>query len=294
VFVRIVGVFLCIICFVQAEGNAMHRLAVCAVCKNESFYLREWLEYHMLVGVEHFYLYDNMSDDASSEILVPYVDKGLVTLIPWPVETHTQNEHLHNVQLPAYNHALERAKDEAEWVAFIDIDEFLVPMKHENMVAFLDEYHSCVGIAINWQMYGTSGLEELPPGGLIIEHLRLKAVKDHPMNQMVKMIVRPRSVEKIENPHYVKFIADFHAVDSSGRPLPYGSMGQPVNVGTIRINHYWCGTRSWLINEKLPRRKQWGFAFPADMLESIIATYNATEDDSMMRFISPLRKRLGL
>ncbi|VFM99178.1 MAG: Glycosyltransferase family 92 [Candidatus Kentron sp. G] len=26
--------------------------------KDENTYLREWLEYHLLVGVEHFYLYD--------------------------------------------------------------------------------------------------------------------------------------------------------------------------------------------------------------------------------------------
>ena len=37
-----------------------YTVAVCAIFKNESVFLKEWLEYHLLIGVEHFYLYNNM------------------------------------------------------------------------------------------------------------------------------------------------------------------------------------------------------------------------------------------
>lgn len=40
-------------------------LAVCAIFKDEAAYLREWLDFHLLMGVEHFYLYDNGSSDQS-------------------------------------------------------------------------------------------------------------------------------------------------------------------------------------------------------------------------------------
>lgn len=52
--------------------------------KNEKPYLKEWLEYHLLQGVEHFYLCDNGSTDGTDAYLEPYVAKGVITYIPLP------------------------------------------------------------------------------------------------------------------------------------------------------------------------------------------------------------------
>ena len=38
-----------------------YNVAVCAIFKNEAPYLKEWIEFNHLVGVEHFYLYNNNS-----------------------------------------------------------------------------------------------------------------------------------------------------------------------------------------------------------------------------------------
>ena len=60
-------------------------LAVCAIYRDEGPYLREWVEFHRLAGVERFYLYDNGSTDEHEEVLRPYVEEGLVELNPWPI-----------------------------------------------------------------------------------------------------------------------------------------------------------------------------------------------------------------
>ena len=39
-----------------------HEIAIVAIAKNEGPYLREWIEYHRLVGIKRFYLYDNESE----------------------------------------------------------------------------------------------------------------------------------------------------------------------------------------------------------------------------------------
>ena len=59
-------------------------LSVAAIMKNEKPYLKEWLEYHLLQGVEHFYLCDNGSTDGTDAYLEPYVAKGVITYIPLP------------------------------------------------------------------------------------------------------------------------------------------------------------------------------------------------------------------
>jgi hypothetical protein len=44
----------------------------------------QWIEYHKMVGVNHFYIYDDESLDNSEEILAPYICDGTVSLITWP------------------------------------------------------------------------------------------------------------------------------------------------------------------------------------------------------------------
>ena len=44
----------------------------------------QWIEYHRLLGVEHFYIYDNGSEDAILPRLHRYMAAGIVTYILWP------------------------------------------------------------------------------------------------------------------------------------------------------------------------------------------------------------------
>ena len=96
----------------------LYDLAVVAILKNEGHYLKEWLDYHLLAGVEHFYLYDNDSTDNQAEVVAPYVAAGLVDYIPAPGKA---------MQMPVYNDAVKKFKFFCRYMAFIDGDEFIYP-----------------------------------------------------------------------------------------------------------------------------------------------------------------------
>ena len=96
----------------------LYDLAVVAIMKNEGHYLKEWLDYHLLAGVEHFYLYDNESPDNQAEVVKPYVEAGLVDYFPLPGKA---------MQMVAYNDAVNRFKFQCRYMAFIDGDEFVYP-----------------------------------------------------------------------------------------------------------------------------------------------------------------------
>lgn len=52
--------------------------------QNEAPWLKEWITYHhKVLGVDHFYLYNNDSTDDFMKILQPYIDNGIVELIDW-------------------------------------------------------------------------------------------------------------------------------------------------------------------------------------------------------------------
>ena len=52
--------------------------------KDEARFLPEWLAHHLNVGVEHVYVYDNNSSDDIERVIMPFVERGLVTYVPWP------------------------------------------------------------------------------------------------------------------------------------------------------------------------------------------------------------------
>ena len=157
----------------HSSAGKRHALVVVAVLQNEAPFVAEWLEYHRLphVGVSHFYLYDDGSTDGLQAVLAPYVGAGLVTLHPIgvagelptllesAVETPTcGGRHERFLQLgadgvcrralvfpqqpAALRHAVKRYGDGAEWMAWIDVDEFLArradaPAASESIAASL-------------------------------------------------------------------------------------------------------------------------------------------------------------
>ena len=60
-------------------------LTACTIYRDDAAYLAEWIEFHRLVGVERFFLYDNGSTDHHREVLAGYVAEGLVTVQEWAV-----------------------------------------------------------------------------------------------------------------------------------------------------------------------------------------------------------------
>jgi hypothetical protein len=136
-------------------------LSICAIFKDESKYFREWLEYHLLVGVEHFYLYNNLSDDNYLLVLQPYIDAGLVTLIDWPLAKQAQSS--------AYKDCFEHRQNETSWLAFIDLDEFIVPRYEASLKDWLKPYEKYPSIIIYWKMFGTAAKIEASENSLVTE-----------------------------------------------------------------------------------------------------------------------------
>jgi hypothetical protein len=41
----------------------MKPLAICAIFRDEAPHIAEWVAYHLMIGFDHFVLYDNKSED---------------------------------------------------------------------------------------------------------------------------------------------------------------------------------------------------------------------------------------
>lgn len=138
-----------------------YKVSVCAIFKNEASYLNEWIEFNHIIGVEHFYLYNNNSEDDYLQILKPYIDSGLVTLMQWP-----KNQ----AQMECYCDCIQKYRQETAWMGFIDIDEFIVPIDKNCIYDILKPFENKRGaVKIYWKMFGTSGKMNRDLNGLVTE-----------------------------------------------------------------------------------------------------------------------------
>jgi len=98
---------------------------------NPNFCIKDWLEWHRMIGIDHFVLYDNGSSNNAMHlnILLPYIQKNIVTLIHWPYELNIGNEGNNHVQRIALNHAIYAFSSRTKWMSFFDVDEFFIPKK---------------------------------------------------------------------------------------------------------------------------------------------------------------------
>jgi hypothetical protein len=212
----------------QAAGGDGTYLAVCAIYRDEAPYLREWIEFHRLVGVERFFLYDNGSEDEHREVLAPYLD-GVVELNEWNRQPG---------QLPAYDDCLARHREHARWIAFIDVDEFLFSPAERSLPNVLSEYESWPGVGATMLQYGTSG-HVTPPPGLVIENYVWRLAERERMP--VKSVVDPGRTVNANGAHHFRH-SEGDTVDSAGKPLDT-AFSEPAAFDRLRVNHY--VTRSW-------------------------------------------------
>ena len=58
----------------HSEKKYQYEVAICCIVRDEE-YLPEWIDYHILIGVTQFYIYDNESAVPVSDILKAYIEK---------------------------------------------------------------------------------------------------------------------------------------------------------------------------------------------------------------------------
>ncbi len=273
---------------VLTGSAAEYNFSVCAVFKNEAPYLKEWIEYHQLIGVDHFFLYDNGSVDGFRKVLSPYLKKKIVTLIHWP-------DHLGplasgdatwplSTQLSAYENALKWASlNKTKWLLFLDIDEFLVAPKQENLKEILEKYDAYPGITLTTEFYDASHSMTLPGRKLVIEATELIAPPEPCLYKAVKKtILKPALCTAFIWPPYECLFKK-------------GTKAVQVQERLLRINQY----ENRMLFKKIDQIKKKLPLNPANLLDEEKAQYlkaGFTLEDperAIYRYVPNLYQKMG-
>jgi hypothetical protein len=217
------------------------KVALCCIAKNEDKYIEEWLQYNLYLGFDHIFLYQNDWD----------------YLIDCPLITRIQIDGIGR-QEEAYNHFLKTYKDDYDWVAFFDIDEFLVLKQHKDIKQFLLEYIEYDGVGINWYLFGDNGNKEPNENYSVLERFTKRSKK---MDDHIKSIVKTniKAIYGTHSPHKLPI------VDTKKNKI-VGPFNKNATDEIAQLNHYF--TKTWIEwqykknrgranrrkNEKLPNR----------------------------------------
>lgn len=185
------------------------KISIIAIVKNEGEYIAEWIEYHKIIGFNHFYIYDDNSTDNINEILKPYISSGIATydIAVKDGDLYTQ---MQTYQLAVDNYGLSN-----DYMIGLDIDEFIVLRKHCNIQEFLHNLRQQTDFSqllIPWMLFGTSG-HKTKPNGLVIENFLYR--NRFGANGTKPIFVPIKLTGPLYYPHFIQNIAG-NTVDEHG------------------------------------------------------------------------------
>jgi len=108
------------------------KVALCLIARLENKYLREYVEYYKNLGFDKIFIYDNNrpGEERIIDEVNDFVDGGFIEVIEW-TDCSLKS------QILSYQDCWDNHKDEYDWIAFFDADEYLVLNSASNIKDFL-------------------------------------------------------------------------------------------------------------------------------------------------------------
>ena len=153
-------------------------LAASMTYRDEAPYLREWIEFHQLVGVERFFLYDTGEHGRARR------GTGLTSI----AASSRSRSGMARAGRTRQSTTASRPTPMSRWIVFIDADEFLFSPVGRPLPDVLLDFEEFPGVGVNRAQFATSG-HVSKPNGLVIENYIYRFVDG--AAKWVKCIVQP-------------------------------------------------------------------------------------------------------
>ena len=218
---------------------------ICAIAKNENLYINDWVNWHLNLGFDKIYLYDN------NDITTPFVGDFIEQIDKIKI-IDVRGMHEQSFQIKCYNEFYN--SHEFDWCAFIDIDEFIILNKWKNIQEFVSDpiFKDAQVIKLNWHLYGDDDLIERDMTLPIYQGIT-KWI-NHSYNSHGKEIIRGGLQGlKIESTHWSTVNGNLsYQIMPDGRQT-FGKVHSHKNCNEAWVNHYITKTLSEYVNQKLYR-----------------------------------------
>ena len=234
--------------FLKTMYNNNNEYVICCCAKNEQHYISEWVDYHLKLGFDHIYIYNN--DDDQSILQKIFDNNNKVSLIDYSSKKEIQKKYIADFYVCG----------SFEWCAFIDCDEFITLNGYDNIKDYINEFpDDCQQICLNWLCYGHNNnydyntvpiQNRMPFCAIPITWTDL--IDNKPINTHIKSIVKKSfNIERFNpNPHSLmmrnsynnKFEKITNGIDCKS---------DQINYDIAYIKHYYVRDIKYFINTKI-------------------------------------------
>lgn len=201
----------------------MEKYAICTIIKNEHRYICEWIDYNISIGFNTIHLYEDNGSKSHKDLLSKYPNVFIHQWSECPKIDYTDRDYK---QVTMMQHFINNYKKDYDWVAFIDVDEFIRFEEGYNLHKICNEFNKHNAIYLQWRMIGASGHITRPLG----------MVQDNYFN-----------CDKELNPNYVQFysksLCNLHkrCIINNVHKIKYGVFTDGANA-----NNRICRKKSWI------------------------------------------------
>jgi hypothetical protein len=209
------------------------KVALVCIAKNEDNYIQEWVSYNKLIGFDDVFIYQNdwrCSIDDPNVIKIEFDGKAR--------------------QIEAYNDFIQNRSEGYDWVAFFDVDEFLVLKTHDNIKDFINDYSEFDSIGINWRLFGDNGLTNVDDGNYsLLGRFKMAQKGVNPNMKCITKLGNPGlRMVGMHGPDLINIVdTNKNVITGFNNQLNEGG-----DYEIAQINHYFCKTREEF-NEKIAR-----------------------------------------
>jgi hypothetical protein len=264
-------------------------LAVVLIAKNEERHIEDWLKFHALAGARTAIIYDNGSTDQTVE-RAKRVSALEVIVVPWVTDIRLGRIALKRQPL-AYAHAICTFGAGFRWMAFIDIDEYIVPVETDTIEEALLGLGDVKNISLPWTMFGPDG-HEMPPKEPAIFAYESRATRRLPKITNFKCIVDPCDVVRVSTHKFLTKSMGARSVNDRGESAKNHKTRRTETFATadrLQLNHYYTFSRQELsekirgeaVSHQEPSRRAKGVQGLATLIEK-----NTIRDTLARKFLA--------
>jgi hypothetical protein len=188
----------------------VQKLKIACVCiaKNEDNYIQEWVEYHLKLGFDDIVLYQNnwrTKFEHPNLIKINFDYSG------------------GDRQVKCYNQFIWDYKSHYEYVAFFDVDEFLVLRNHKNIKDFMKDYKEHPAVCFKWFYFGNNGHTKIENNNYsVLQRFTKRGSKPDAIGKSIVNINTNGISMKVHSP-------DCHCFE--------------IEPNTAQLNHYYSKTK---------------------------------------------------
>ena len=129
-------------------------ICIVTVIKNEQNYLEEWIKYHLNLGIDHIFIFEDIGSKSHYEITSKYNKVSLNNInILRPIDKCELR------QIAYFQEAIQWIKNNYnyDWCFAIDCDEYITLEDKNNIKSILDLYSDYDAVMLQWENYNANG-----------------------------------------------------------------------------------------------------------------------------------------